>query len=91
MDSVRETGLLLVGKNDTAAWSTNAGPGARNITSGWYLHPGNAIGDMTVQWRMDFKLRWYPWEKFASLLFEKQYGTQMEEGLNRLKAFTENK
>jgi hypothetical protein len=38
---------------------------------------------------MQFKLRWYPWEKFASLLFEKQYGTQMEAGLNKLKAYLE--
>ena len=91
MDTVKQRGLLLTGSNDTAVWAVNAGPDAKNITSGWNIHQGNTPGDVTVQWWMDFKLRWYPWEKFASLLFEKQYGTQMEEGLSRLKNFTENK
>jgi hypothetical protein len=39
---------------------------------------------------MDFRLRWYPWEKFSSLLFEKQYGTQMEAGLESLKQLAED-
>ena len=91
MDTVKQRGLLMTGRNDTAVWAINAGPKARNITSGWNIHQGNTQGDITIQWWMDFKLHWYPWEKFASLLFEKQYGPHMEEGLGRLKTFTENK
>jgi hypothetical protein len=34
-------------------------------------------------------LRWYPWEKFASLGLEKTYGSQMEVGLTRMKALLE--
>ncbi|HEX6191322.1 MAG TPA: hypothetical protein VFZ42_03120 [Chitinophagaceae bacterium] len=91
MDTVKQRGLLMLGRNDTAVWAVNAGRDVRNISSGWSIHAGSGPADVTVQWWMDFKLRWYPWEKFASLLFEKQYGTHMEEGLNRLKNFTENK
>jgi hypothetical protein len=39
---------------------------------------------------MDFHLRWYPWEKFASLLLEKSYGPRMEQGLATLKRLVEN-
>ena len=43
----------------------------------------------TLQWFMDFKLRWYPWEKFKSLFFENIYGFQMEQGLENLKSLSE--
>jgi hypothetical protein len=38
---------------------------------------------------MDFHLRWYPWEKFASLLFEQSYGPKMEQGLGNIKKMVE--
>jgi hypothetical protein len=40
---------------------------------------------ITVQWQMDFHLRWYPWEKFSSLLLDKSQGVKMEQGLSNLK------
>ena len=43
----------------------------------------------TLQWYMDFRLRWYPWEKFKSLFFENIYGLQMEQGLENLKQLSE--
>lgn len=44
------------------------------------------LGDSsTLQWYMDFKLRWYPWEKFRALFYENIYGVQMEQGLHNLK------
>ena len=43
----------------------------------------------TLQWYMDFRLRWYPWEKFKSLFFEDIYGFQMEQGLENLKSLSE--
>ena len=45
----------------------------------------------TLQWYMDFKMRWYPWEKFKSLFFENIYGAQMEEGLINLKELGEGR
>jgi hypothetical protein len=38
---------------------------------------------------MDFRLRWYPWEKFSSLLLEKRYGPMLENGLDNLKKLME--
>lgn len=55
------------------------------MINGWKCikHPGS--DSTTLQWYMDFKLRWYPWEKFSSLVFDKSYGTKMEQGLNNIK------
>lgn len=60
------------------------------VVNGWKVitHPG--ADSSVLQWYMDFNLRWYPWEKFASLLLEKSYGPKMEEGLNNLKKQVEN-
>ena len=55
------------------------------LINGWKCIERQNADSTTLQWYMDFKLRWYPWEKFASLLFEKSYGVRMEEGLNNLK------
>ncbi|MGZ5221775.1 MAG: SRPBCC family protein [Chitinophagaceae bacterium] len=64
-------------------------PGYRPILNGWKCisHPG--ADSTTVQWYMDFHLRWYPWEKFASLLFEQSYGIKMEQGLGNIKKMVE--
>ena len=50
--------------------------------------PGDSA---TLQWYMDFKLRWYPWEKFKSLFYENIYGVQMEQGLANLKELSEGR
>jgi hypothetical protein len=81
--------LVLTGKTDSTVNAENMGPGTKDISMTWSVYPGDREGIVTVQWYMDFKLRWYPWEKFSSLLFEKQYGIQMERGLNKLKMFLE--
>ncbi len=43
-------------------------------------------GDATiVQYYFDFHQRWYPWEKFASINLDKQWGPSMEKSLENLK------
>jgi hypothetical protein len=63
--------------------------GSKKIISGWKVISYAQPGSTTLQWYMDFKLRWYPWEKFSSLLFEKSYGLKMEQGLNNIKKLVE--
>ena len=55
------------------------------MINGWKCiqHPGS--DSTTLQWYMDFQLRWYPWEKFSSLVFDRSYGPKMEQGLNNIK------
>ncbi|MEJ0105618.1 MAG: hypothetical protein WDO19_24995 [Bacteroidota bacterium] len=55
------------------------------MISGWEAKSYNQSDSLTVQWYLDFKLKWYPWDKFFSLAYDKMYGTQMEQGLKNLK------
>jgi len=61
----------------------------RPVTTVWrtITHPGQ--DSVTLQWYMDFHLRWYPWEKFGSLVLEKSHGAKMEQGLTNLKRILE--
>ena len=42
-----------------------------------------------VQWYFDFKVKWYPWEKFGSIVFDKELGPPMEQSLEQLKKLCE--
>jgi hypothetical protein len=42
-------------------------------------------GITIVQFYFDFHQRWYPWEKFASINLDKQWGPPMEKSLENLK------
>src|SRR5688572_1418164 len=47
------------------------------IEGGFNLIPSGGRTTI-VQWYMDFPIRWYPWEKFASIMYDKQIGPVME-------------
>lgn len=76
--------LMITGFNDSTVTAANSTSEKERAGMGWNLmQTGKHI--VTVQWYMDFKLHWYPWEKFSSLLLEKRYGPVMEQGLAKLK------
>lgn len=63
--------------------------GAKAVRGGMVLHH-SADSDITVvQWYFEFHLRWYPWEKFGSMVFDKQLGPMMEGSLEKLRQETE--
>ena len=43
----------------------------------------------TVQWYFDFRFKWYPWEKFSSIVYDAQVGPVMEKSLENLKTTIE--
>ena len=59
--------------------------GHKPVISGWQLYGQPSSDSLTLQWYMDFRFRWYPWEKFSSLFYEHTYGVMMEKGLANLK------
>jgi hypothetical protein len=63
--------------------------GRRPLMNSWQLHEYTHTDSVTLQWYMDFNLKWYPWEKFRSLFYEKTYGSMMETGLNNIKTRVE--
>jgi hypothetical protein len=59
----------------------------KKIASGIKLE---TYSDITVvQWYFDFYNGWYPWRKFGSLIYDKQFGPGMEQSLNNLKSLIE--
>jgi hypothetical protein len=61
----------------------------KKIPTGWLIATNPGANSCTIQWYMDFHLRWYPWEKFSSLVFERVYHPQLQQGLDNLKRFLE--
>lgn len=57
----------------------------------WRVYPENNLENVTLQWYMDFHLKWYPWQKFSALAYDKYYGSQMDAGLLRLRNELETK
>lgn len=87
MDSVRRfriSGLQVSDSLITSTWNS----GDRIFNSSFALYDTRP-GTVTVQWYFDFDLGWYPWEKFASITYDKQTGPVMEESLARLKRLVE--
>jgi hypothetical protein len=87
--SIRGTTINIVEKKNDELITEMKTDNGRPIISGFKVirHPK---GDSaTIQWYMDFRLRWYPWEKFKSLFYENIYGVQMEQGLANLKELGE--
>jgi hypothetical protein len=44
---------------------------------------------LTVQWQMEQDVKWYPWEKFASITKDELWGGSMEKSLENLKLLVE--
>ena len=42
-------------------------------------------GPPIVIWTMNFDIKWYPWEKLASMFYDKQLGPLMEKSLIQLR------
>jgi hypothetical protein len=82
-------GLMITGATDSTITAANIGPGSKEGESGWNIFDAGVPNTVTLQWYMDFHLRWYPWEKFSSLLLEKRYGPMLEAGLDKLKKLLE--
>ncbi len=55
------------------------------ITNGWQVYQFPSADSITLQWYMDFDLKWYPWQKFGSLFYENTYGKIMQQGLENLR------
>ena len=62
---------------------------SRKVKTGWQIAQSVGNNIVTIQWYMQFHLRWYPWEKFSSFMFERVYGPQLQQGLDSLKALLE--
>ena len=56
--------------------------GEKSFTGTYVLTEMN--GQSVLEWTLYFHLHWYPWEKLASMFYEKKLGPLMEESLINL-------
>lgn len=77
--------VKVISENDSLLIMQWQQQGKKNLNSGWQLMRSNSLEPATLQWFMDFKTSWYPWEKFGSLFYENNYGAMMEQGLLNIK------
>ncbi|MFZ9386999.1 MAG: hypothetical protein ACO25B_03890 [Chitinophagaceae bacterium] len=87
-DSARILPEIRKSTDSSVVAETRLEKGKKGVT-GWNLYETPQPRTLTLQWFMDFHLRWYPWEKFSGLLLEKRYGPLMEKGLENLKTLLE--
>jgi hypothetical protein len=88
---LQETSWKKLVQNDSLVVIELQPTGKKPILSGWQVYRHKNSGTLTLQWYMDFRLSWYPWEKFSSLFYEGIYGNMMEKGLNNIKDVLEIK
>jgi hypothetical protein len=56
--------------------------GNKSFTGNFILKQMN--GQTMLQWTLYFHIKWYPWDKLASMFYEKQLGPVMEKSLTNL-------
>ena len=83
-DQQKVTRKALIGDTLHTDWQQGK---ARVLHSGFTWTEAN--GQLVLQWYFDIKLNWYPWEKFGSIVFDKQLGPPMEKSLGNLKKLLE--
>lgn len=88
-DSVRANQLIvkISRGGDSVIHTLWRRPGGKEFTGVFNIFHSRSI--TTVQWYFDFTFRWYPWEKFSSIIYDKQLGPQMEQSLINLRELTE--
>jgi carbon monoxide dehydrogenase subunit G len=83
------TRVKITGISDTTVVSSWTGKGGNMQTSTLRLIAAPQQKLTIVQWQFEQKLKWYPWERFGSIMNDKILGTMMEKNLNNLKTLTE--
>lgn len=69
-----------------AIWQT----GNNNPVEGEFnFMPKGSASSVTLQWNFIQKVKWYPWQKLASILSDKTLGPFMEQSLENLRKKTE--
>ena len=84
----KKLSITITQKNNEAIVSEWKQPDGKQFTGGFNLIAHDSI--TTVQWYFDFTFRWYPWEKFSSIVYDAQAGPPMQESLENLKSVIEN-
>ena len=90
-DSILKAGgveIQMMGKGIDSVHTKWKQQNGKNSSGDFILLPGEHY--TVVQWYFDFHLDWYPWQKFQSIIYDKQLGPYMEASLQNLKQVVES-
>ncbi len=82
--ATREITVFITQKSDSlveADWRQASG---NHFASGYRIIARDSLHS-SLQWYFDFRLHWYPWEKFQSIVYDGQLGPVIEKSLQNLK------
>ncbi len=106
IDGVNDTTSKYLGGNKIQLGNTIATITAASLTqvkSEWVMKnqevqnselnifSDSAKPNVVVQWQFTQYIKWYPWERFSSMMSDKIIGTMLEKNLNNLKQLVEGK
>lgn len=77
--------VRIVSEKDSTLLMQWQQEGKKTLNMGWQLSRFESSDPATLQWFIDFKTTWYPWQKIGSLFYENNYGLMMEQGLLNIK------
>lgn len=92
-DSTRKFASInfnTISQNDSSVVMELSQGSKAPVINGWNVYVYEGVDSVTLQWYMDFRLKWYPWQKMGSLFYENTYGILMQEGLDQLKKRAES-
>lgn len=85
LDAANNVSMLITSTDSDQVTAQFSPRKMKPVTNAWKAIEHADSDSVTLQWYMDFQLRWYPWEKFGSLILEKSHGAKMEQGLTNLR------
>ena len=86
---IRMDGLSVrIEKSGQGTIITRWEQGSKFFMSNFNLTESN--GQTIMEWKLNFHVHWYPWEKLASMFYDKQLGPVMEKSLLNLRNELEN-
>jgi polyketide cyclase/dehydrase/lipid transport protein len=71
--------LKVAGDTVITQWKN----GRKSFTGTYIMTEMN--GETVLEWTLKFHIKWYPWEKLASMFYDKQLGPVMENSLLKLR------
>jgi hypothetical protein len=85
-----EIAIFITGNKNNLVTSDWQPPSGNKFGSGFAIIDNHNKHSSTVQWYFDFQVKWYPWQKFQSIVYDQQLGPVMEKSLGNLKRIAEN-
>lgn len=84
--TTRSNVMLTILESDSNRVKVEMKKGDRPVIAGWQIDRSTNGDSLVLQGYIEFNLRWYPWEKFSSLMLDKSYGEVLLQGLQNLKS-----